>query len=147
MLETQLLNTKEKPFEPTKPESVQSISLLVVWLEGFNHCPLSIGSITRRLHYGPGPLFRGQRSECSFNDALCFIDWLWGGKCFYRCGSECTKMTLHVWGNKLYLEKKSFQMRSSLQPLYVLIMFMNCTLVDTSPLLCVFQFLNKQQSD
>lgn len=50
MLEKQLVNTKEKPFEPTKPKSVQSISLLVVWLEGFNHCPLPIGPLTRRLH-------------------------------------------------------------------------------------------------
>lgn len=55
-----LLNTKEKPFEPTKPKSVRSISLLVVWLEGFNHCLSSIGAITQRLHYAWATL---QRSE------------------------------------------------------------------------------------
>ena len=74
MLETQLLNTEETPFGPTKPKYARSISLLVTWLEGFNHSLASIGSITQSLHYGPRLLFRGQRSEHSYNDAQCFID-------------------------------------------------------------------------
>lgn len=61
----QLLHTKERAFDPTKPKSVQSISLLAEWAGGFNHRPLSIGSITQRLHYGHWLLCRGQRSELS----------------------------------------------------------------------------------
>lgn len=134
MLET---NTKEKPFERTKPKSVRSISLLVARLEGFNHRPLSIGSITRRLHYGPWLLFRGQRWKCSDDDAQSFIDRLWGGKCFYRCDLVCTKMTLHVWVSKL-CKGMSLQTCSSHQPLNILyvIRFLDYIIGHISPFLC-----------
>lgn len=65
----------EEPFASTIPESMKSVSLLVVWLWGFNHCLFSIGSITLTLHFSPELLFRGQRSKRSYNDALCIIDW------------------------------------------------------------------------
>lgn len=141
MLETQLVNTKEKPFEPTKPTSVRSISLLRVWQEGFNHCLLAIGSITQRLHQGPRPLLRGQRSKCSYNNAQCFIDRTGGAKCFYRCGLVCTKMSFLVQGNKSW-EIMSLQMCSSHRGLSTLWLCSGITLVWTyfSIALCVSVF-------
>lgn len=73
-MEAQLLHTKEELFDPTKPKSVESISLLVELLGGFNHRPLSKGTINQRLHYGCWLFLGGQSSKHSHNDAQCFID-------------------------------------------------------------------------
>lgn len=148
-----MLNTKEKPFDPTKLESVQSISLLVLWLEGFNHWSLSIGSITPTLHYGPWLLFRGQRSKHSYNDAQCFIDWLWGGKCFYRGCLVAYSISVlfsvykaeSVWVHKLCLYKcvppTSLLIFMNIPFDYVYEQLHSCGHI--SPFLCAFQFLNK----